>query len=67
MTAAGRRVIDLLENQWTTDVTHRGGTFSMRGYHGDYQVHVRYQGNERLDLQQNFTLGQAQQTVTINI
>ncbi|XP_070179899.1 uncharacterized protein [Littorina saxatilis] len=69
--AAGRRVLDLLENQWMTDVTETlsqsGNTFTVRGFHGDYEVHVMYQGRDLGSLKQTFTLGKAAHTVNINV
>lgn len=67
LTAAGRRVLDLFENQWMTDVTHAGGQFTVRGFHGDYELHVLYQGHDRADLKQTFTLGSSAKTLTVNV
>ncbi|PVD26375.1 hypothetical protein C0Q70_14049 [Pomacea canaliculata] len=70
LTAAGRRVLELLEHRWMTDETHNlsaGTQFTVRGFHGDYEVHVIYQGQERTNLKQTFTLGNAAHTVNINI
>nr|KAG5692762.1 hypothetical protein BaRGS_009378 [Batillaria attramentaria] len=71
LTEAGRRVLDLLENQWMTDETHamsqEGHKFTVRGFHGDYEVHVRYQGHELSDLKQNFTLGKDDHNVVVNV
>ena len=71
LTAAGRRVLDLLENQWMTDVTHvlsqSGDSFTVRGFHGDYEVHVTYRGRELSNLKKTFTLGKAAHTVSINV
>ncbi|XP_076444221.1 uncharacterized protein LOC143282460 isoform X2 [Babylonia areolata] len=50
LTAAGRRVLDLLEREWMTDETHvlaeSGEQWTVRGFHGDYEVHVRHQGQQ---------------------
>nr|KAG5714606.1 hypothetical protein BaRGS_007052 [Batillaria attramentaria] len=71
LTAAGRRVFDLLENQWMTDETHvlsqSGNQFTVRGFHGNYEVHVIYQGHEKTNLKQTFTLGKGAHTVNINV
>ncbi|KAK7104842.1 anti-sigma-I factor RsgI6-like [Littorina saxatilis] len=69
MTAAGRRVFDLLENQWMTDETHNlsGSQMTVRGFHGDYEVHVIYQGRELSSLNQTFTLSKGTHTVNINV
>ncbi|XP_070179896.1 uncharacterized protein [Littorina saxatilis] len=69
MTAAGRRVFDLLENQWMTDETHTlsGSQMTVRGFHGDYEVHVMYQGRELNNLKQTFSLGKGDHTVNINV
>ncbi|PVD26376.1 hypothetical protein C0Q70_14050 [Pomacea canaliculata] len=70
LTAAGRRVLELYEHRWMTDETHNlsaGTQFTVRGFHGDYEVHVIYQGQERTNLKQTFTLGNAAHTVNINI
>jgi endo-1,4-beta-xylanase len=64
MTAAGRRVFDMLENQWMTDEEHpipqRGEPFTVRGFHGEYQVKVNYLGQELSNLTQTFTLKKGQ-------
>jgi hypothetical protein len=39
----------------------------MRGFHGDYEVTVIYQGNELTTLKQTFTLGKTAHTVNINM
>nr|KAG5711837.1 hypothetical protein BaRGS_026278 [Batillaria attramentaria] len=69
--AAGRRVLDLLENQWMTDETHvlsqSGNQFTVRGFHGDYEVHVMYQGHELGNLKKSFTLGKGAHTVNLNV
>ena len=70
LTAAGRRVLDLFENQWMTDETHRmtGQSWNLRGFHGDYEVHVIYQGRELNNLKQTFTLTKGHaKTVNINV
>ena len=71
MTAAGRRVLDLFENQWMTDETRvlsqSGDHFTVRGFHGDYEVHVLYQGQELSSLKQTFTLGKNSKNVHINV
>ena len=54
-------MLDLLENQWMTDETRvlsqSGDHFAVRGFHGDYEVHVFYHGKELSSLKQTFTLG----------
>ncbi|KAK7104506.1 uncharacterized protein [Littorina saxatilis] len=72
LTAAGRRVLDLFENQWMTDETHvlshAGDNFHVRGFHGDYEVHVIYQGKELSNLKKSFTLNKgSDQNVSINV
>ncbi|KAK7105034.1 uncharacterized protein [Littorina saxatilis] len=70
LTAAGRRVLDLYENEWMTDMTHvvsQGDTWTVRGFHGDYEVHVIYQGRELSSLKQTFTLGKGSHAVNINV
>ena len=71
LTAAGRRVLDLLENQWMTDDTRilsqTGNQFTVRGFHGDYEVHVIYKGQELTGLKQSFTLGKSAHTVNVNV
>nr|KAG5712883.1 hypothetical protein BaRGS_007480 [Batillaria attramentaria] len=71
LTAAGRRLLDLLENQWMTDETRvlsqAGDQFTVRGFHGDYEVHVIYQGHEKANLKKTFTLGKSATTVNINV
>ncbi|KAK7099607.1 uncharacterized protein [Littorina saxatilis] len=71
ITAAGRRVLDLLENQWMTDETHALSSshdpITLRGFHGDYEVHVTYQGKELGNLKQTFILGKADYSVNINV
>ena len=71
LNAAGRRVLDLLENQWMTDETRvlsqSGDHFTVRGFHGDYEVHVFYHGKELSNLKQTFTLGKHPKNVNINV
>nr|KAG5712880.1 hypothetical protein BaRGS_007477 [Batillaria attramentaria] len=61
LTAAGRRVLDLLENQWMTDETHvlsqSGDQFTVRGFHGNYDVRVMYNGHELRNLRKTVHLG----------
>ncbi|KAK7104256.1 anti-sigma-I factor RsgI6-like [Littorina saxatilis] len=71
LTAAGRRVFDLLENQWMTDDTRvlsqTGSHYTVRGFHGDYEVHVIYKGHDLSNLKQTFTLGKNDHTLHINV
>ena len=69
LTAAGRRVLDLFENQWMTDETHglTGNQLTVRGFHGDYEVLVIYQGRELGHLKQTFTLGKGAHSVHIHV
>ncbi|XP_076467138.1 uncharacterized protein LOC143298224 [Babylonia areolata] len=72
LTAAGRRVLDLFESRWMTEVTKPladvNGQFTVRGFHGDYEVHVYRNGHEVPELMQNFTLEKnSDHTVTINL
>nr|KAG5703551.1 hypothetical protein BaRGS_020185 [Batillaria attramentaria] len=71
LAAAGRRFLDLWENQWMTDETHvlsqAGNQFTVRGFHGDYEVHVRYRGHELGNLKKTFTLGKSSTTVNVNV
>ncbi|KAK7104676.1 uncharacterized protein [Littorina saxatilis] len=64
LNAAGRLVFDLLENQWMTHQTHTlsesGDSFTVRAFHGDYELHVILGKKERADLKQTFTLSQGQ-------
>ncbi|XP_050404821.1 uncharacterized protein LOC126820755 [Patella vulgata] len=68
---AGQRVLDLFENQWMTKEskigTEAGQPFTVRGFHGDYEVKVIYNGKERSDLKQTFTLDPNDQTININV
>ncbi|KAK6183210.1 hypothetical protein SNE40_010735 [Patella caerulea] len=70
--AAGRRVLDLLENQWMTHETRKItkiGTnyFTVKGFHGDYQVKVMYQGRELTDQRKSFNLGKSDQNINIHV
>ncbi|XP_025104677.1 uncharacterized protein LOC112570466 [Pomacea canaliculata] len=71
LTEAGRRVLDLLENQWMTHESHTLSTanqqFAVRGFHGDYQISVFYQNHELTALRQTFSLGKTAHPVTINV
>ena len=69
LTAAGRRVLDLLENQWMTDETHglSGNQLTVRGFHGVYEVLVVYQGRELGHLKQMFALGKRAHSVRIHV
>ncbi|PVD26372.1 hypothetical protein C0Q70_14046 [Pomacea canaliculata] len=61
LTAAGKRVLDLYENRWMTDVTHAlsaaGSQFTIRGFHGDYDLYVYYEDRELVNLRQTFLAG----------
>nr|KAG5711836.1 hypothetical protein BaRGS_026277 [Batillaria attramentaria] len=56
---------------WMTDETHvlsqSGNQFTVRGFHGDYEVHVVYQGHELGNLKKTFTLGKGAHTVNLNV
>ncbi|XP_025104481.1 uncharacterized protein LOC112570311, partial [Pomacea canaliculata] len=71
LTEAGRRVLDLLENQWMTHESHTLSTanqqFAVRGFHGDYQISVFYQNRELTALRQTFSLGRTAHPVTISV
>ncbi|KAK7105079.1 uncharacterized protein [Littorina saxatilis] len=70
MNAAGRRVFDLFENQWTTDETHSlptSGQLTVRGFHGDYEIRVMHQGRELANLNKTFTLAKGDHSVNINV
>ena len=64
-------MLDLFENQWMTDETcvlsQSGDHFTVRGFHGDYEVHVFYHGKELSNLKQTFTLGKHSKNVNINV
>lgn len=46
--AAGKRYLDLVKKQWSTNIktplTGRQSTIDLRGFYGDYDVIIRYQG-----------------------
>ncbi|ESO89265.1 hypothetical protein LOTGIDRAFT_106033, partial [Lottia gigantea] len=70
--AAGRKVIDLLENQWMTHETRslsKSGDnyFTVHGFHGDYQVKVIYQGHEIQDQRKSFTLGSSPYSINVHV
>ncbi|KAK7104508.1 hypothetical protein V1264_019211 [Littorina saxatilis] len=71
LTPAGHRVLDLLENQWMTDETHvlskSGDQFTVRGFHGDYEIHVNYNGRELTNLKKTFTLGKSTAYINISV
>ncbi|PVD26634.1 hypothetical protein C0Q70_14312 [Pomacea canaliculata] len=71
MTAAGRRVLDLLEKEWMTDETRTlsesGQQFTVRGFHGDYEVHVVYKGHDLQQLKKTFTLGKTATNVAVHV
>ena len=54
-----------------TDETHvlsqSGDHFTVRGFHGNYEVHVIYQGHDLGNLKKTFTLGADAHTVNINV
>ena len=64
-------MLQLLEREWMTEETHvlsqSGDRFTVRGFHGDYDVRVHYQGRERGDLRSTFTLGKRSHTLSLNI
>ncbi|PVD25620.1 hypothetical protein C0Q70_13279 [Pomacea canaliculata] len=71
LTAAGRRVLHLLEEEWMTDETFTptssNSQHTVRGFHGDYEVTVLYKGSAKSSLTQRFTLGKAAHAVTIHV
>ena len=71
LTEAGRMFLDLWENQWMTRETHSlsqtGSMFTVRAFHGDYELRVRYQGKELSNMTQIFTLGKSSHQIDINI
>ncbi|XP_076442963.1 anti-sigma-I factor RsgI6-like isoform X2 [Babylonia areolata] len=71
LTAAGKKFLDLWENQWMTKeertLKQSGPTFTVRGFHGDYQVRVRYQGRELSHLTETFQLGKSPHDVRISV
>ncbi|KAK7106458.1 hypothetical protein V1264_017712 [Littorina saxatilis] len=71
LTAAGRRFLDLVENQWMTDETHvlsqSRDTFTVRGFHGDYELHVIYKGHDLTNLKKTFTLGKENLIVKLTV
>ena len=64
-------MLKLLEQEWMTDETHvlsqSGDRFTVRGFHGDYEVRVSYQGQERGDVQNTFTLGKQSHKLSLNV
>ena len=46
--AAGKRWLELIKSQWNTKtkvmMTAKRSNFTIRGFHGDYDVIVRYRG-----------------------
>ncbi|XP_070202671.1 anti-sigma-I factor RsgI6-like isoform X2 [Littorina saxatilis] len=68
---AGRRFLDLVENQWMTDETHvlsqSRDTYTVRGFHGDYELHVIYQGHDLANLTKTFTLGKTDHTINVDV
>jgi len=72
LTPAGHRMVDLFQNQWMTDETHtlsqQHEQFTVRGFHGDYEARVHYQGRELTSLKTTFTLNKgSDHTVNINV
>ncbi|KAK6183207.1 hypothetical protein SNE40_010732 [Patella caerulea] len=71
LTAAGRRVLDLFENQWMTKESRKlstaGSQFTVRGFHGDYEVKVTYKGHTISDQTKTFTLDKTSKTINIHV
>ncbi|ESO92667.1 hypothetical protein LOTGIDRAFT_120667, partial [Lottia gigantea] len=67
--AAGQAYLDLIYKEWTTHVTKKmsssGKSFTERGFHGDYEVIVRYKGSPI--KYQTFTLKKGGMTVNVPI
>ena len=51
----------------TRDLDHADSRLTVRGFRGNYEVRVRYQGRELRDLRQTFSLGQSSHSVNINV
>uniref|UniRef100_A0A2C9LC69 GH10 domain-containing protein n=1 Tax=Biomphalaria glabrata TaxID=6526 RepID=A0A2C9LC69_BIOGL len=65
---AGQRFVQLTKNEWSTHVNRSlssGTSFNIRGFQGDYDVIVWYK--DKPIKKQTFHLGQADQTVTVDI
>ncbi|PVD26941.1 hypothetical protein C0Q70_12089 [Pomacea canaliculata] len=64
------RVLDLLEKQWMTNdnrpLAAASSHYTVRGFHGDYELRVVYKGHELTNLRQTFTLGTGAKTVSVN-
>lgn len=71
LTAAGKRVLDLYENRWMTDETHAlsaaGSQFTVRGFHGDYDLYVYYEDRELVSLRQTFLLEMSPYYVSVDV
>ena len=44
-----------------------GNTFTVNGFHGDYEVKVIHQGRELVDQRKTFTLGSTAHTVMLSV
>ncbi|KAK6179074.1 hypothetical protein SNE40_011514 [Patella caerulea] len=66
--AAGRGYLDLVFKEWNTHVTRRlssGKQFIVRGFHGDYEITIKYKGVPVVF--QKFSLGKQDKQVTIDV
>ncbi|ESO92665.1 hypothetical protein LOTGIDRAFT_120651, partial [Lottia gigantea] len=66
--AAGKHYLDLIYQEWNTHVIHdlgNGKIFSVRGFHGDYEVIVKYKGSPIKD--QKFTLTKSDTHVDVTV
>ncbi|XP_067664849.1 uncharacterized protein [Haliotis asinina] len=66
--AAGQRYFDLVQKEWSTHVTKKlsdGSSFTVNGFHGDYDVVVYYKGKPI--MYQEFHLGKADTTLKLDI
>ncbi|XP_046331187.2 endo-1,4-beta-xylanase 3-like [Haliotis rufescens] len=66
--AAGQRYFDLVKKEWSTHVAKNlsdGSTFSVNGFHGDYDIVVNYKGKPV--MYQEFHLGKADATLNLDI
>ncbi|XP_025102300.1 uncharacterized protein LOC112568938 [Pomacea canaliculata] len=70
LTPSAVRVLDLLEKQWMTNDTRplaAASQYTVRGFHGDYELRVVYKGQELTNLRQTFTLGTDAKSVSVNV
>lgn len=68
--AAGHRVINLINHKWMSDEVATltdESEFTVRGFHGDYEIEVMQNGKVIQHLKKEFSLGKNAHNITLHV